>query len=131
MDHPPFDTTSLSQWIQSKIAIDQQPGCLVRAILADKELAGWCGIQPEGSTPELAIVIAAKFRGLGKLVFKDLMQWARELGHPQVEIHLLNTRREYRFLRRMAETVTQNELGGYSFTTYLLNTSPENHHQAS
>ena len=118
--HPPFDIESVSAWIQAKCVINNEAGCRIRVVLLDGELAGWCGIQRDGEEYEIAIVLDEKFWGLGKRIFADLQCWAKQLGHAEVQIHLLDTRREYRLLKKIAKRVSTSELLGHRFTTYLI-----------
>ncbi|OMH29447.1 GNAT family N-acetyltransferase [Motiliproteus sp. MSK22-1] len=120
IDHELFDSNKVKEWIQAKINVDASPGCRVRAIRVDKQLAGWCGIQLEDGKYEIAVVIEDRYWGLGKTVFPDILTWAKELGHTTVFIHLLHTRPEYKFLRKMSKRVYESELLGTKFTTYEL-----------
>jgi len=120
IEHELFTIETLITWMNSKIEVDAIPGCKVRGIVCEDELAGWCGIQLEEGKYELAIIIDDKFWGLGKKVFKDMMCWAKELGHNDVYIHFLHTRPEYKFLKKIAKNVHQAELFGNVFTTYQL-----------
>jgi len=120
IDHALFDLATVRLWMQEKLALDATPGCKVRAILADKTLAGWCGIQLEQGAYELAIVIDDKYWGIGTSVFADMMVWAKALGHASIRIHLLHTRREYKFLHKMAKRVYESKLLGRRFTSYEL-----------
>lgn len=120
MPHPYFDETLLKQWLSEKFKEDSKLGCRVRAVLVDGQLAGWCGIQESEEGYELAVVVAPKFIGLGLKVYAELMQWARSLGHEQVIIYLLHTRRLYRFLQKRALSVANCELYGQQFTRYIL-----------
>lgn len=118
IQHPYFDTISIQAWIKDKIETDTIRGCRVRVVLIDGLIAGWCGIQPDNDSYELALVISKDFWGRGITIFKTLMQWASELGHKEVLFHLLETRREYKALAKMASKVQTSELLGRSFTTY-------------
>ena len=118
--HPPFDEANIVQWIESKLVCDRQPGCRVRVIMVEGAPVGWCGIQADGDDFELAIVISQQSWGLGPSVFRVLCSWAREFGHADVVIHLLETRPEYRFLTRMASQITHSRLMGRGFTTYRI-----------
>ncbi|WP_072619229.1 GNAT family N-acetyltransferase [Spirulina major] len=118
IDHPYFDATSLQAWIDDKINVDAMDGCRVRAVYIDGILAGWCGIQPDDHGFELAIVISQKFWGFGIAIFKTLMCWAKELGHKEILFHLLDSRPEYKFLKKMSTNVHKTELAGRCFTTY-------------
>lgn len=96
------------------------PGCRVRALVIDGALVGWCGIQPDGEGVEIAIVIAKAGWGAGIAIFKEMMGWARSMGHREVLFHLLDTRPAYRFLARRSTRVKKTTLSGRGFTTYYL-----------
>lgn len=118
IDHPYFDEKSIQAWIEEKIKTDAMQGCRVRVVSIDGTLAGWCGIQPDGSGFEIAIVISQRFWGCGIPIFKTLMLWAGELGHKEVLFHLLDTRREYKLLAKKATKVHRTQLLGRNFTTF-------------
>ena len=120
MPHPYFDETLLKQWLSEKLKEDSKHGCRVRAVMVNGQLAGWCGIQESAEGYELAVVVAPKFIGLGLKVYAELMTWALNLGHEQVIIYFLHTRRLYRFLQKRALSVTNCELYGQQFTRYIL-----------
>lgn len=120
VDHPLFDAQTVTAWLLEKIEIDASPGCKVRAVLVDQQLAGWCGIQFEEGKYGIALVLDDAYWGLGRQIFRDLMGWAKALGHTTVFIQLLYTRPEYRFLRKIAKSVYQCRLMGNKFTTYEL-----------
>ncbi|WP_261845167.1 GNAT family N-acetyltransferase [Aliamphritea ceti] len=120
IDHASFDIHKVKEWMQCKTDIDSSQGCKVRAILVNQQLAGWCGIQLEEGKYEIAVVVDDKYWGIGKQVFREVMSWAKELGHATVFIHLLHTRPQYKFLRKMSKNVYENELLGSRFTTYEL-----------
>lgn len=118
IDHPYFDAVSLQEWMEDKIKVDAVEGCRIRAVYIDEVLAGWCGIQPDDNGFELAVVISQKYWGSGIPVFKEIMRWAKELGHKEILFHLLETRPEYKALNRMATKVHKTEQLGRCFTTY-------------
>ncbi|WP_438464180.1 N-acetyltransferase [Marinomonas sp. PE14-40] len=120
MEHALFTLETLTQWMATKRALDNEVGCKARGILCDGELAGWCAIQYEESQYEIAIIIDDRHWGLGKNVFKDMMGWAREFKHEYVYIHFLHTRPEYRFLKKIAKSVQETELYGNKFISYQL-----------
>ncbi|MFL0809845.1 MAG: N-acetyltransferase [Agarilytica sp.] len=120
VDHEIFDTEKVTLWVQSKIDVDATKGCRVRAIMANKQLAGWCGIQFEDGNYEIAIVIEDNYWGIGIAVFYELMDWAKEFGHPTIFIHLLSSRPEYKFLQKISKKVYKNEMMGSKFLTYEL-----------
>jgi hypothetical protein len=120
IEHELFDLDSVKTWIDSKIDVDSTPGCKVRMITFNDQLAGWCGIQLEDGKYEIAIVIDEQFWGLGKTVFQDMMGWAKELGHDEVFIHFLHTRPDYKFLQKIAKNVYKTDMLGSQFTTYQL-----------
>lgn len=118
--HELFDENTASDWIESKTMVDSSPGCKVRGIIIDNQLAGWCGIQLEDAKYEIAVVIDESYWGSGKTIFQDMMAWAKELGHETIYIHLLHTRPEYKYLRKISKNVFKSELLGSQFTTYEL-----------
>jgi len=118
--HGYFDSVSIREWMRGKLQSESVSGCRVRAVYVDGVLAGWCGIQPDHNGFEIAIVISQRFWGVGISIFKTLMCWAKEFGHSEVVFHLLETRREYMFLKRKATNVQKSELFGRTFTTYWI-----------
>ncbi|MDM5131107.1 GNAT family N-acetyltransferase [Aeromonas piscicola] len=120
IDHPPFDAASVRVWMDDKIRIDALPGCRVRAIIIDGALVGWCGIQPDDEGVEIAIVIAKAGWGVGIAIFKEMIGWARNMGHQEIIFHLLSSRPEYRSLARRSIRVKKTTLSGSGFTTYYL-----------
>ena len=118
VQHELFRPETITEWVASKQAMDAEPGCRVRAVVCDNELAGWCGIQFEDGYYEIAIVIDQAFWGVGVSVFRDIMTWASALGHREIYMHLRHTRPEYRFLNKMARSVVRTRLLGEAFTRY-------------
>lgn len=120
IQHALFTAETMTVWMNDKMAMDAIPGCRVRAITHDGELVGWCGIQLDNDSYEIAIVIAEAHWGLGKRVFHDVMNWARELEHHELYIHLLQTRPVYKFLKKIAKHVYESEVLGSKFMSYQL-----------
>ncbi|WP_124748971.1 GNAT family N-acetyltransferase [Alteromonas facilis] len=118
IQHDVFDEVSFAEWKASKQAMDSTKGCRVRALKLDEKLVGWCGIQLVDEQFEIALVLDESAWGLGKDVFKHIMQWAKEFNHRDIFIHLLSTRKEYRYLTKMAHKVFHSRLYGSQFTTY-------------
>jgi len=100
--------------------MDATPGCRIRAVVVDNQCAGWCGIQEDNGDYEIAVVLDDSHWGLGRTIFRDLMAWAKELGHQTVSIHFLHTRPEYKFLQKIALNVRESQILGNKFTTYTL-----------
>jgi len=121
IEHDFFDGNSIRDWIELKMSVDSTPGCKIRAIKFEGKLIGWCGIQLELERYEIAIVLDHAAWGKGKRVFADLMAWAKELGHKDIFINLLHSRRENRYLARMAINISHSEIHGSKFTTYQIN----------
>jgi len=120
IEHELFDESTVKDWLESKIKVDSSQGCKVRAIIINKQLAGWCGIQLEDNKYEMAIVIDEGYWGLGRKIFRDILSWAKDLGHKTIYIHLLHTRPENKYLRKISKNVHKSELLGSKFTTYEL-----------
>lgn len=116
-----FTPQSLEAWIEMKSErIRRDPRCRINGILVDGEYAGWCGIQQEDDgTYGLGIILAPRHWGCGPVVFDDMVQWSRELGHREVFIHLLTTRRMSKALMRRLETDCETvEMLGKTFRRY-------------
>lgn len=126
VEHPYFDSKSIREWMMDKTETDTKDGCRVRVISISGEIAGWCGIQPDDNGFEIAIVISKKFWGFGIPIFKTLKCWASELGHNEVRFHLLDTRREYKALAKMATKICHTQLLGRNFTTYYFPIGQQN-----
>jgi len=120
IEHIRFDPVSIREWMDGKTQSESIPGCRIRAVFIGGILAGWCGIQSDDNDFEIAIVISKQFWGFGISIFKTLMCWAKELGHKEIIFHLLETRSEYKVLKRMATKVQKTELFGRNFTTYTI-----------
>ena len=118
--HDQFNVESLENWVSGKMGVDSENGCKVRGIRVNGAVAGWCGIQFENESYELAIVLGEEFWGIGTTVFKNMMIWASELGHNHVVLHLFNTRPEYKFLKKMATRVYESTMFGQNYTSYEL-----------
>ena len=120
IEHEMFDSSKLLSWLEEKNKVDSTNGCKVRGVLSNNMLAGWCGIQLEEGKYEIAIVLDEVYWGIGKRIFSDIMNWAKQLGHKEVYIHLLHTRPEYNFLRKISRNVFKTEMHGNKFITYQL-----------
>ncbi|HRF44899.1 MAG TPA: N-acetyltransferase [Candidatus Competibacteraceae bacterium] len=118
IDHAYFDVITIREWMEGKVKTDSLPGCRIRAVFIGGQLAGWCGIQPDENGFELAIVISKKFWGYGISIFKTLMGWANEFGHKDILFHLLESRPQYKALKKIASNVYKTKLAGRNFTTY-------------
>lgn len=118
--HDQFNEESLTNWVSGKINVDLTHGCKVRGIRVNGGVVGWCGIQFENESYELAIVLNEEYWGIGITVFKDMMVWASELGHSHVVLHLFKTRPEYKFLKKMASRVYESTMFGQKYTSYEL-----------
>ena len=116
--HEPFTSASIKDWIAEKANADSTEGCVVRGIEVDGALAGWCGIQIENGSHELAIVVDEAYWGIGKHVFKDTLSLEQKMGHSVISMHLYNTRPKYRFLESIASRVYQSTIFGKQYTTY-------------
>jgi len=120
IQHDLFDDDSINVWINAKLKIDSRIDCKIRAILVNDQLKGWCGIQKEDDHYEIAIVIDDSLWGAGKSIYTEVMSWAKSLGHNEIMIHLLDSRPEYKFLRKLAKNVYTSERFGRNFITYHL-----------
>lgn len=120
IEHELFDAVFTRQWIADKIKIDNQPGCYVKAVYINGQLAGWCGIQEDIGCNEIGVILSEQFWGYGVRIFHHLVDVARSCGHKEVVLNLLITRREYQFLDKIAQRVETREVFGGIFTSYYL-----------
>lgn len=120
VEHEEFSLESIGKWAKEKADIDSLPGCRLRVVLVNGATAGWCGIQPDENGFEIAIVLSRHFWGVGISIFRELIEWAAELGHKELLFHLLDSRPEYKSLKRLSSKVETNQLMGRSFTTYYI-----------
>jgi len=120
VSHDKFDEASLEEWVSGKVEVNAAEGCKVKGIIVNGSVAGWCGIQYENESYELAIVLDEEFWGIGVGIFKEVMGWAYELGHSHVVLHLFNTRPEYKFLKKMASRIYESTMFGQKYTSYEL-----------
>ncbi len=119
MPHDPFDHVLLANWIKQKNACDALPGCRVRGIRIDQQLAGWCGIQDDELGYEIGIILAKPFWGYGKLIFETMRVWAKEFGHSELIIHLHESRPNYKFLSKLSHNkITKSVILGHKFNSY-------------
>lgn len=120
IDHQLFNEETAKEWIKAKMEMDSLEGCRVRIIYIDDQLAGWGGIQLAEGNYEIAIVLDDAYWGHGKAIFLDFLQWAKEFGHKEVLIHLLDTRKESKYLRKISKSVYQSTMMGNLFTSYVI-----------
>jgi len=116
--HPVFDSSNIREWVKDKIECNASAKCRIRVISVENKLVGWCGIQQDDANYEIAIVLSSSCWGIGPSIFKELLTWAKELGHQEVVIHLLETRPEYKFLKRISTKVNKTKMLNRDFTTY-------------
>ena len=121
LQHPQFTPESCITWLQMKITEDQKPGCRIRAIYSDGKLAGWCGIQIESGTYELAVVLSPQYWGHGREVKNQVIKWAKELGHKQLYAHLPQTRPQTKALARLfGAPIGVSNIQNQFFNTYRI-----------
>ncbi len=120
ISHGLFEDNSVREWVAGKIEVDAITGCRVRAVYSDSQLVGWCALQKEQGHFEIAIVISKNAWGIGSQIFKEVMRWSEELRHQEVVIHLLETRPQYKFLKKMCIRSYRSKMLGRQFTTYHL-----------
>ncbi len=121
IQHPQFTTETFRIWLQSKIKLDREPGCILRAIRSDGKLIGWCGIQIESGDYELALVLSPKYWGHGREAMNQIIVWAQELGHKQLLAHLPQTRPQTKALERLfGKPIRVSNIQENVFNTYRI-----------
>ncbi len=127
--HPLFDPAGLEKWVASKADMDRTVGCRVRGVLIHGRLAGWCGIQvgrPQWSSEvqegrhDLGIVLDPAFWGHGPAIFRDMLEWSREMGHPEVYVYLLESRRESKAIMARGAPAGEVRLMDRTFRAYRI-----------
>ena len=80
IEHPIFDHEAFNAWIEEKTRLNNEPGCKIRAVKIDGQLAGWAGIQRATPCHEAAIVLAPQFWAMVNQYFthycSGLTHWA-------------------------------------------------------
>jgi len=66
------------------------------------------------------MVLSPEAWGIGPVIFRELRDWAHALGYEKARLHLLDSRKKYQALEKLADSVSQTELMGRCFTTYEL-----------
>ena len=121
IQHPRFTTETFGVWLKSKINMDREPGCRLRAIRSDGKLVGWCGIQIESGDYEIALVLSPKYWGHGREAMNQIIMWARELGHKQLFAHLPQTRPQTKALERLfGKPIRVSHIQECVFNTYRI-----------
>lgn len=119
LEHPLFTRETLADWLKLKIEEDGKPGCRLRVITASEQLVGWCSIQLESDSYEVAIVLSPSHWGYGRQVFEQIVTWARELGHKQLIAHFSQTRPQSKALAKLfGEPIAISTIKNHVFNTY-------------
>ncbi|QEY32711.1 N-acetyltransferase [Synechococcus sp. RSCCF101] len=121
MLHAPFTASSADDWLQVKQAEDRRPGCLIRAIRNGADLVGWCGIQKQDDSFELAIVLAPSQWSRGRDVLATLKTWGRQQGHTSLVALLPSSRPQRRAIARLfGQPSSETVLQGTVFNRYTI-----------
>jgi RimJ/RimL family protein N-acetyltransferase len=123
--HRLFDESTARAWLAGKQAIDDSPGGFVRAVIVDGEAAGYAGLQPDDADSagryEIAIVLYPGAWGAGAAVYRALLREAARLGHRELTIALLETRRAMRALPRLGwRAAGEGTWAGQRFRRYVI-----------
>ncbi|QSV16142.1 GNAT family N-acetyltransferase [Photobacterium ganghwense] len=118
--HELFTVQTAYEWVSRKAEMNAIKGCYIQAIDVDGQLAGWCGIQPDGDDYEVAVVLRQRYWGIGISVFRVLLDKAKSMGHKEVVLNLLSTRPKYESLVRRASKVEIRQIHGGCFTSYFI-----------
>jgi RimJ/RimL family protein N-acetyltransferase len=136
IEHPIFDRVTFAQWVEGKRDIDRLSGCRIRGVELDGKIVGWCGVQggpttegvdleinaPEGGVRyDIGIILEPSAWGVGPKIFRDMIDWAIELGHREIYIYLLDSRRAARPLLRYGfKEFGMITMLGRTFRAYVL-----------
>jgi len=121
LQHPLFTAETPASWLKSKIAIDQTLGCRLQAVFSDGNFAGWCDIQRESGEYEITLVLSPDSRGHGRQVMRQVLKWARELGHRNLLAHLSRSRPQTQPLAKLlGEPIKTSTIQHTLFCTYCI-----------
>lgn len=97
-----FDGEACDQFITKKEKLWVEHGFGPWAFLVDGEFAGWGGLQPEHGEADLALVLHPHYWGIGKVIYKRIIDIAfSEMGLSSITILFPLTRTRIQGLQRL------------------------------
>jgi len=97
-----FDNDACERFIETKEKIWEEHGFGPWAFVAGGEFAGWGGLQPENGEADLALVLHPRYWGIGKVIYKRIIDIAfGKMGLNSITILLPPTRTRIQGLQRL------------------------------
>lgn len=95
------------------------------AFVVNYRFAGWGGVQPEDGESDLALVLHPDFWGIGKILYKEIINRAfDELGLSSVQVLFPPSRTRVKGLLRLGfKKEAEIQVGNETFIRYRLNKS--------
>lgn len=123
-----FNQDDCDKFVASKEQLWNEHGYGPWAFVIDDRFAGWGGIQPDNGEADLALVLHPDFWGVGKVLYKEIINRAfGELGLNSVQVLFPPTRTRIKGLLRLGfKKEKELEIGNESFIKYKLEKPIEN-----
>lgn len=120
-----FDDMGYHEFIAAKERLWIEHGYGPWAFVVDGCFAGWGGLQPENGEADLSLVLHPKYWGIGKTIYKEIIDRAFEkMGFETVTVLLPHTRKRTKGLFRLGfKRDGELVVGGERFIRYRLNKS--------
>lgn len=97
-----FDEGDCDKFVASKEKLWEEHGYGPYAFVIDERFAGWGGVQPEDGEADLALVLHPDFWGMGKVLYKEIIDRAfGEMGLESVIVLFPPTRTRIKGLLRL------------------------------
>ncbi len=117
-----FGDRDCNEFIAAKEKLWTDHGYGPWAFVVDGHFAGWGGLQPENGEADLGLVLHPNYWGIGKAVYKEIIDLAfGEMGFETVTVLLPPTRKRAKGLFRIGfKRDGEIEVGGECFIRYRL-----------
>ncbi len=120
-----FSEENCDKFVASKEKLWSEHGYGPYAFVVDNKFAGWGGIQPEDGEADLALVLHPDFWGMGKVLYKEIIDRAfNEMGQESVIVLFPPTRTRIQGLLRLGFKEDEElEIGNERFIRFRLKKS--------
>lgn len=118
-----FGDRDCDEFIAAKERLWTDHGYGPWAFVVDGHFIGWGGLQPENGEADLGLVLHPKYWGIGKTIYKEIIDWAfGKMDFESVTALLPPTRTRIKGLLRLGFKIDgELEVGGERFIRYRLN----------
>ncbi|WP_339697854.1 GNAT family N-acetyltransferase [uncultured Roseivirga sp.] len=118
-----FDENTCSKFIEAKETLWQNHGYGPWAFIVKGQFAGWGGLQMENGEADMALVLHPNYWGIGKLLFKKVINKAfGEMGLTSITVLFPPTRTRIQGILRLGFIKEgKHQVGNEEFIRYRLN----------